>query len=146
MLKRNLWKLLASLAIAAWAIFEILPVRDIPFPVYARAHASAKQAEFGKLLDEATDRAAHSTPPSVYVALKAIAKERKIDLTDYFPDVGVESSLKNVDKRNDILMAELYRRSESNLRLGLDLAGGVAVTLEVDPKAMQQGLDASRSA
>ncbi|HVW20469.1 MAG TPA: protein translocase subunit SecD [Opitutaceae bacterium] len=146
MLKRNLWKLLASLVIAGWAVYEILPLRDIPFPVYAREHATAKQAEFGKLLDEAALRAEHSKPPSVYVALKAIAKERKIDLTQYFPDIGIESTLKNVDKRNDILLGELYRRSESNLRLGLDLAGGVAVTLEADPKAMAQGQDASRSA
>ena len=31
MLKRNLWKLLLSLAVVAWAVSELLPLKDIPF-------------------------------------------------------------------------------------------------------------------
>ncbi|HWA10735.1 MAG TPA: protein translocase subunit SecD [Opitutaceae bacterium] len=137
MLRRNLWKILLSLAIAAWACSELFPLKNIDFATYARSHATAKTAEFGKLLDEAAARRKADPSLSDFVALKQIARERtpKIDLSQYFPDIGLESTLKNVEKRNDILMTELYQRSRAGLQLGLDLNGGVSATLEVDPKA-----------
>jgi len=131
MLKRNLWKLLVSAAIAVWAVSELLPLKDIPFPVYAREHATAKPAEFGKLLDEAVAKAGQTQ--SALVVLRQIADDRKIDLTQYFPDIDID--VHNLARRNEILLGELAKRAQSKLRLGLDLAGGVAVTLEVDPKA-----------
>ncbi len=91
--------------------------------------------EFDKLLDEAVARQKTSPSLSTFVALKQIARERKIDLTQFFPNINIESALKNVEKRNDILLNELLSRSKSKLQLGLDLKGGVAVTLEVDSKA-----------
>jgi SecD/SecF fusion protein len=145
MLKRNLWKLLLSIAIAAWAVTQLVPLKNVPFAVYARAHATAKTAEFGKLLDEAAAQVAAHQASSDFVALKSIARERRIDLTQYFPDLPLESSLRNIDKRDDILLNELDHRAKAKLQLGLDLAGGVAVTLEVDPKAAgQDSSDAAR--
>jgi SecD/SecF fusion protein len=136
MFKRNLWKILLSALIMTFAVVELVPLQDRPFAGYARTHATAKPAEFAKLLDEAAARQAAGQAPSVFVALKQIATERKLDLTEYYPDINIESTLKNVEKRNDILLNELLRRSKSKFQLGLDLKGGVAVTLEVDPKAV----------
>jgi SecD/SecF fusion protein len=130
MLKRNLWKIVLTLALLVWAVSELIPVKDVPFVEYARTHAQANQAEFGKLLDEAAARKKNLQAVSEYVALKQIGKERKIDLSKYFPQVALETSLKNVEKRNDILLTELLRRSKARLQKGLDLAGGVAFTLE----------------
>jgi SecD/SecF fusion protein len=137
MLKRNLWKLLLSAAIAVWAVSELLPIHDIPFPVYAKAHATAKPADFAKLVDEAVAKAGSTQAP--LVALRQIAAERKIDLTQYFPDIDIE--VRNLEKRNGILLQELAKRAQAKLRRGLDLAGGVAFTLEVDPKAATAGPD-----
>ncbi|MEO5961444.1 MAG: protein translocase subunit SecD, partial [Opitutaceae bacterium] len=138
MVKRNLWKILLSLALMAWAVSELLPMKDTVFADYAKSHATAKQAEFAKLVDEAAARkkANATLTPSEFVGLKQIGKERKLDLTQYFPDVRLERSLRNIEKRNDILLNELLRRSKARLQYGLDLAGGVAVTLEVDEKAL----------
>ncbi|MDE3084760.1 MAG: protein translocase subunit SecD, partial [Verrucomicrobiota bacterium] len=143
MLKRNLWKITLSVLLVVFAVAELLPLKDQPFPDYARRHATARQAEFDKLLDEAAARkkANPAQTPSEFVGLKQIGKERKIDLTQFFPDINIESALKNVEKRNDILLNELLRRSKGKLQLGLDLKGGVAVTLEVDPKAMGNDSD-----
>ncbi len=135
MLKRNLWKILLSLAIVAWAATELLPLKDTPFVEYARTHATAKASEFGKLVDEASARKKADPKLSEFVALKQIGKERKLDLSQYFPSIRLEDTLRNVEKRNDILLNELLRRSKAKLQRGLDLAGGVAVTLEVDEKA-----------
>jgi SecD/SecF fusion protein len=134
MFKQNIWKLLLSVAIAGWAVSQLLPLRDIYFPTYVKEHVSGKPEEFAKLMDEAAGRQKSGQASSVFVALKQIATERKLDLTQYFPKIWIESTLHNVARRNDILLNELLRRSKGRLQLGLDLHGGVAVTLEVDPK------------
>jgi SecD/SecF fusion protein len=130
MLKRNLWKIVLCLAVVAWAITQLVPIKDEPFVSYIRTHASAKPAEFAKLLDEAAARVKNLQAPSEFVALKQIGSERKIDLSQYFPQIRLEDTLKNVEKRNDILLNELLRLSKGRLQLGLDLKGGVAFTLE----------------
>ena len=138
MFKQNLWKLILSVAIAGWAISQLLPLKDIPFQTYVTDHVTAKQDEFKKLVTEAAVRQKAGQVPSVYVGVRQIAAERKLDLTQYFPDIGIESSLRNVTKRNQILLNELLIRSKGKMQLGLDLNGGVAVTLEVDPKVTQR--------
>ncbi|MCX6956901.1 MAG: protein translocase subunit SecD, partial [Verrucomicrobia bacterium] len=131
MLKRHLWKIIFSAAIAVWGIYELLPLQDAPsFALWAKDHVQAKPADFAKLLDEAAARKKAGTAPSEFVALKQIGKERRLDLTEFFPNVNIEKTLRNVDKRNELLLNELLRRSKGALQLGLDLKGGVAVTLE----------------
>jgi SecD/SecF fusion protein len=145
MLKRNLWKIILSLALAAWAVSELVPLKDEDFASYAKSHATAKSAEFSKLVDEASARTKAGTAGSEYVALKQIGKERKIDLTQYFPGIRLEDTLKNIEKRNDILLGELFRRSKGRLQLGLDLKGGIAFTLEVDERvASKDSIDARK--
>src|SRR5688572_2537238 len=112
MLKRNLWKLVLSLAILVWAIAQLIPVKDVPFVDYVRQHATVRPADFAKLLDEAAARKKNLQAASEFVALKQIGKERKIDLSQHFPNVRLEETLKNVEKRNDILLNELLRRSK----------------------------------
>jgi SecD/SecF fusion protein len=144
MLKRNLWKLTLSLAVVAWAIVTLLPLQDQPFAEYAKAHVTAKPAEFNALLNEAAAMKSSGRVLSEFVALKQIGKERKLDLTQFFPDILIESKLTNIEKRNDILLGELLRRSKSRLQLGLDLKGGVAFTLEVDEAAAGDQADYER--
>ena len=135
MFSRNLWKISLSLLLVVWAVSTLYPLKDQPFADYARSHAGAKPAEFAKLLDEAAARKKSGAAPSEFVALKQIGRERKLDLSQYFPAIKLEDKLKNVEKRNTILLTELLARSKSKLQLGLDLMGGISVTLEVDPVA-----------
>lgn len=136
MLKRNLWKLIASLAIGLWAVWSLLPLNDQPFPEYAKSQAHAKNAEFSTLLNEAASRKAANKAPSEFMALKQIAKERKIDLGQlYYPNLNL-GDVNNVDRKNDILLGYLLKESKAHLQLGLDLKGGVAFTLEADPAAL----------
>ena len=142
MLQRNLWKLIASLAIGLWAVWSLLPLTDRPFPEYAKSKAQAKNAEFASLLNEAAGRMpaskAAGRTTSEYVELKQIAKERRIDLgAQYFPgfDLG---DVKNIERKNGILLDHLLKNAKANLQLGLDLKGGVAFTLEADTAALAQ--------
>ena len=71
---------------------------------------------------------------SEFVALEQIGRERRLDLSEYFPGVRLEETLKNVERRNRLVLGELLRWSKGRLQRGLDLAGGVAITLEIDAK------------
>jgi SecD/SecF fusion protein len=144
MFRRNLWKITVSLIIVVWALLTLLPIKNQDFVEYAKAHATAKPAEFNALLAEATALKNEKNHLSEFVALKQLARERKLDLTQYFPSVQLEESLRSIEKRNDILLNELLRRSKSRMQLGLDLVGGVAVTLEVDPQAASAISDQDR--
>jgi SecD/SecF fusion protein len=142
MFKRNLWKIILSLVILGWAVDALMPLKNIPFPVYARDHATARQDDFDKLLKEAKARADSKAAPSEYVALKQIGQEQKVDLSQFFPKVRLEESLKNIGKRNDILMKYLLDQSRGRLQLGLDLRGGVGFTLQADLGTKNAGADA----
>ena len=139
MIKRNLWKIVLSFAILAWAVSTLLPLTGRPFVEYAKSAATAKPAEFAKLVDDAVARSAQAVPAqTAFVALKQIAKERKLDLAAlYFPKINL-GDVRNLDRRNNLLLDELLRRSKAKLQLGLDLNGGIAFTLEVDDKALAQ--------
>jgi len=141
MFKRNLWKIVLSLVILGWAVFALMPLKDIPFPEYAKSHATARTAEFDKLLDRAAAVWKSGAAPSEYMALKQIGRDERIDLSQFFPDVRLEESLKNVSKRNDILLKYLLDSSRARLQMGLDLKGGVGFTLEADLGNKTAGLD-----
>ncbi len=137
MLRRNLWKIILSVAIVLWAIATTLPLTDRDFSQYVRSQAAGKPAEFTKLMArvDATIQSAKAQGRdlSFYVVLKQIGRDERLDLSQYFPDIKLESSLKNIEKRNDILLTYLLKQSKSPLQLGLDLKGGVAFTLEAPP-------------
>lgn len=137
MLRRNLWKLILSAALVAWAVFSLLPLKDQVFGDFLTAEASAKPADFAQLMTKARARIAESkargTEISFYVALRQLGREERIDLSQFFPHIKLESSLKNIEKRNDILLTYLIKQSKAPLQLGLDLKGGVAFTLEAPP-------------
>lgn len=136
MLSRHLWKLTLSVALVLWAVFTLLPLKDQNFGEYVKKEASAKPAEFTKFMGEVSNRVQSGRAPTIFVAMKQIGAEQKLDISQFFPDIRLESTLTNVEKRNTILLNELLRRSKSPLQLGLDLKGGVAYTLEVDASAV----------
>ncbi len=136
MLKRNLWKLVLSFVIVLWAVLSLVPVSDRDVPTYIGSRVETKNADFQKLLAEARTRFEAKQSPSVFVALRDLANERRIDLAkEYFPGIPLESSLTNITKKNTLLLEHLMAKSKGRLQLGLDLKGGVAFTLAVDEQA-----------
>lgn len=141
MLKRNLWKLVLSFLIVLWAVLSLVPLTDRDVPEYIAGAVETKNTEFNKLLDEARGRfdaeKAADKAPSVFIALRDLANERRIDLArEYFPGVKMDPSLTNVAKKNNALLNHLLAASKGRLQLGLDLKGGVAVTLAVDEASL----------
>jgi SecD/SecF fusion protein len=142
MLKRNLWKLIFSFVIVVWAAWTLYPLSDQDFGQYVRDHATAKKGEFAALVTEANELHASHKAASTFVGLRQLAHDRKIDLAQYFPDVNL-GTLRNLDKRNATLLDYLIKESKGKLQLGLDLRGGVGVTLEAASRPAKPGSNAS---
>ncbi len=130
MYKRILWKFALTAVIMLWAAFNMVPFTETKFETYLKQEATAQRDELLKLIDRAAQRVQEDKAPSVFVALKQIGREERIDMSKFFPEVRLEKSLRNIEKRNDILFDYLLKKSKPRLQLGLDLKGGVAFTLE----------------
>jgi SecD/SecF fusion protein len=151
----NLFRLIVTLLVTAWATTELMPPTSTPFESYITQHVSEavdasgsvektreeNLAEFNALLARANEKVeeaggdATSPYATLYTALLKIADDESIDLTQYFSDIRIQD-IKNIEKKNKILMTELLRRSKGEISLGLDLNGGVAITFEVDENSL----------
>lgn len=135
---RIIWKFLLSLVVLGWACLNLVPFQETPFDEYALA-VSAEQlveepetlSEFEGLIERARARVEAGETTSLYIALRRIAAEDNIDLTQYFPEIPLVD-ISNLDTRNNVLLTELQRRAKPRLQPGLDLGGGVAFTFEVN--------------
>ncbi|HYC71375.1 MAG TPA: protein translocase subunit SecD [Opitutaceae bacterium] len=149
MFRRYLPKLILCATVVVWAVFALVPVQDRDFATYLRESASAKQSDFARLLARADERIAAAKaagrPISTYTALKQIGEQDQIDLgQEYFPHVNL-GPVKNIERRNAMLLNELLKRSKGRLQLGLDLKGGVAVTLQANSAELAKMGDYERS-
>ena len=147
MFQRIYLKFFLTVALVGWALLSVYPLRDRPFADYLKSETTgAQKAEFLKLVERVSQRVQASqadttgkSKVSVFMALKQIGREEKIDLSKFFPQVRLEASLRNIEKRNDILLDYLLKQSKGKLQLGLDLAGGVAFILEAQETATVAG-------
>ncbi|EDY84063.1 protein-export membrane protein SecD, putative [Verrucomicrobiia bacterium DG1235] len=141
---KYIWKLAITAIIVAFCLSYLIPMSDQDFAEHVRARSDSP--EFSALLDRAIAASESSeTPLSVYMALKGIANEERIDVSQYFSELKLESSLTNIEKRNNILLPTLLEDSKSNLKKGLDIQGGISVTFEVDPLALAEVPEAERN-
>lgn len=134
-----IWKLVLSVFIAFWAYTSLTPLEDTPFEDYIEQRATADKEQFDKILEEAEALigSGEDQPSTLYLALRQYANEKKIDLKQFFPDINLVQT-QNVKKSNEILMRVLLKESRGELKLGLDLKGGVAFTLQVPPPELPE--------
>ena len=131
---KHIWKLLLTIIIVAFSVSYLVPWQDQPFDEYLEENSNSE--EFAVLLERARQVVAVDDKSfTVFAPLQTIANEERIDLSEFFPQIPLESSLINLEKRNKILLGALLKDSQADLRPGLDIWGGVSVMLEVDPSA-----------
>ncbi|WOO40102.1 protein translocase subunit SecD [Rubellicoccus peritrichatus] len=139
-----IWKLVITACIVAWAVLNLVPVQDTPFEEFIETRPTANVSEFNALLERARERVADKKAPSLFIAIRDIAQEEQIDLYGtYFQDINL-IDVKNLQKRNNILMDVLLQESQGKLKKGLDLQGGVAVTFRINEDATNPGEAESR--
>ena len=130
----TIWKLILSALIVFTAVLYLHPYKDTPFKEYILAESNQDSA-FTALVDEAQTAYEAGTHKTFYVGLRDIALDRDIDLSQYFPQLILEASLRNTETRNEVLLEELLKRSKARLQPGLDLKGGVVFVFELNLEA-----------
>ncbi|MGB0335149.1 MAG: protein translocase subunit SecD [Opitutales bacterium] len=131
-----LWKFLLTATIIFWCVMSITPLQNRPFEDYIVAQVTADEAEFADLLQRAEARVEMGDAPTLFIALRDLGVEESVDYAKFFPQINV-ADIANQNKRNDILLKHILSRAQSQLRLGLDLKGGVGVTLKIDESATE---------
>ncbi|MDP4642808.1 MAG: protein translocase subunit SecD [Opitutales bacterium] len=126
-----LWKFLLTAAIVFWCVASITPLQDRPFEEYIVDQATAETDEFADVMARAEARVEAGQSKTLFVALRELGVEEGVDYAKFFPQINL-ADVPNQNKRNDILLKHILSSAQSNLRLGLDLKGGVGVTLKID--------------
>ena len=132
-----LWKFLLTAAIIFWCVMSITPLQDRPFEEYILGQVTANEADFADLLQRAEAQVEAAESPTLFIALRDLGVEEAIDFAQFFPQINV-ADIANQNKRNDILLKHILKTAQSQLRLGLDLKGGVGVTLKIDQSEQDQ--------
>lgn len=137
-----LWKFILTIAIILWCIASITPLQDRPFEDYIVSQATANTEEFEAIVErahglvEASRDAEGKTSKTLFIALRELGQDENIDYATFFPEVNLKD-VANQNKRNNILLKHMLKTAQSKLRLGLDLKGGVGVTMKVDEAATE---------
>ncbi|MDR0740515.1 MAG: protein translocase subunit SecD [Puniceicoccales bacterium] len=137
MFSKTLGKSILSVIVLLWALWNLIPLNDRPFNDFIAHRATARMDEFTGLLSRAKLRVQLKQSPSIFVALKEIAKNEKIDLSTYFADIKLQD-IKNLDRKNKILLEVLLQESKGRLKQGLDLKGGIAFTLKIADQSVKE--------
>ncbi len=155
-----IWKFALTALIVFWCFASITPLKDRPFEDYIVSQAASENyvaegkdgeadeeidvSEFSAIMERAQARVADGSASTLFIALRDMGIEERIDYAIYFPSVNLRD-VANQNKRNDILLKHLLSSAQSNLKLGLDLKGGVGFTLKIDESA-QSGLNSFEQA
>lgn len=136
MTSKLFWKFSFIIALLLWCYASISPLQDIPFNSYIESQATQNLDEFNTLLEEANERVNLGDSPTLFIALRDLGREQGINYAEFFPEINLKD-IPNQNKRNSILLKYLLSEAQSNLRLGLDLKGGVGFTLKLDESSNQ---------
>ncbi|MFU8848249.1 MAG: protein translocase subunit SecD [Opitutales bacterium] len=130
-----LWKFILTAVIIFWCVMSVTPLKDRPFEDYIVAQVTAHSEEFVDLMDRAEARVKAGDAPTLFVALRDLGVQEDVNYAKFFPQINV-ADIANQNKRNDILLKHILHTAQSQLRLGLDLKGGVGVTLKIDESSL----------
>ena len=170
--RSNSWKLIFTALLTAISITLILPFEDQELGDYALSQATsdanssdhAGHEKFSEVIDNLrlqlpSDRAID------YSALRDYGKRNRLNYSAYFePPQGIlgtvgsrlipfvvkpgirSSHVKDRDKRNDLVLRTLLKKSQAAIKRGLDLRGGIAFTMEATDLNVTADLDQASGA
>jgi SecD/SecF fusion protein len=170
--RSNTWKLLFTALIAAISVTLILPFEDRELGEYALtqvtsdANASnhAGHENFSEVINNLRIQLPEGQPID-YSALRDYGQRNRLDFAAFFkPPSGIlgtvgsrlipflvkpgvrSSHIKDRDKRNDLVLRTLLKKSQAAIKRGLDLRGGIAFTMEATDLNVSADLDQASGA
>ncbi len=130
------WRLGITLLAIAIGVGQLMPWEDKPYDTYLTQQVKSNKAQFQSVLQTAQTQVKEHKAPNLIQALVRICKEQKLDLSTCFTQFNA-ADIKNFDKRNQILLQHLLHQSQSVFKQGLDLKGGVAFSLSINPQVLE---------
>ncbi len=170
--RSNFWKIILTALITAICVTLILPFEDRELGDYALsqvtsdANASnhAGHESFSEVIDNLRIQLPEDQPID-YSALRDYGKRNRLDYAAFFvPPSGIlgtvgsrlvpflvkpgvrASHIKDRDKRNDLVLRTLLKKSQAAIKRGLDLRGGIAFTMEATDLNISADLDQASGA
>ena len=136
-LNTRLWVTAIALLVG---LSQLTPWHDKPYDAYLLSEVKQNRDVFRGVWEEARRQVAEKKAPNLMHALLALCHEKNLDLSTCFTQFNI-ADIKNVDKRNRILLQHLLQKSRSVFRQGLDLKGGVAFSLNIRPQLLEKKSD-----
>lgn len=130
------WRLLITFVALVIGLCQLYPWSDKPYDTYLVDHVRQNKDQFLALLTEAQDQVKQKRSQNLVSALVHVCHDRDIDLTKFFTQFNI-ADIKNIDKRNQILLQYLLESSQSVFKQGLDLKGGVAFSLSIHSQVLE---------
>jgi len=170
--RSNSWKLIFTALLTAISITLILPFEDQELGDYALSQATsdanssdhAGHEKFSEVIDNLRLQLP-SDQAIDYSALRDYGKRNRLNYSAYFePPQGIlgtvgsrlipfvvkpgirSSHVKDRDKRNDLVLRSLLKKSQAAIKRGLDLRGGIAFTMEATDLNVTADLDQASGA
>jgi SecD/SecF fusion protein len=109
----------------------MLPVHDRPFEEYISSSVTDGKSYFVEILRRARERVADGRSKSLYVAIRDVADDGNVDLSQFFNGRDV-SDVSGIRERNRLLLNAILAESKGKIKQGLDLKGGVSFVLKID--------------
>ncbi len=140
MSKKNIWKLLLTVFLVAWALYEMYPPTPRDLIETFEKVAVNKDTNFTAIVSTAK-KLKEQYPDRAYAnLLEAIGTN---DITAYFPDVDVKSEKDPVRA----ILNQVQRKAAGEIKLGLDLQGGTSFLVGIDTNKLNKAdMDSRRSA
>jgi len=170
--RSNSWKLIFTALLTAISITLILPFEDQELGDYALSQATsdanssdhAGHEKFSEVIDNLRLQLP-SDQAIDYSALRDYGKRNRLNYSAYFePPQGIlgtvgsrlipfvvkpgirSSHVKDREKRNDLVLRTLLKKSQAAIKRGLDLRGGIAFTMEATDLNVTADLDQASGA
>ena len=170
--RSNSWKLIFTALLTAISVTLILPFEDQELGDYALSQATsdanssdhAGHEKFSEVIDNLRLQLP-SDQAIDYSALRDYGKRNRLNYSAYFePPQGIlgtvgsrlipfvvkpgirSSHVKDRDKRNDLVLRTLLKKSQAAIKRGLDLRGGIAFTMEATDLNVTADLDQASGA
>lgn len=131
--RSSTYRLLISACIIIAFICNIFPVHDKPFEKYIISQVTHNKNEFNDLLKKAHDRVDNGQSRTLFLAIRDVANDDRIDISTFFHKKNV-ADIKNLTKKNAIVLDSLLADSKSKIKQGLDIKGGISCVLQINDK------------
>jgi SecD/SecF fusion protein len=138
MKRNNTFRTFVVLFVAAWAIFEMIPMQDRSVIQVFQEQAYKRDAAFNGIVEAAKQNVANdkNDPPREFRCLQDAVGTNY--LTNYF-----NFSVKGQLDANQAILNRLQRAAAGKFRLGLDLQGGASFIVGLDKSKVENVSDTS---